>query len=62
MNKRDFRDTFVLGLVSTAWVASTIFLFIHASVETFGIWAGMLATMGGIFHWLVVSDDKHPDA
>lgn len=55
-------DLFVLTLVSSAWVASTVYLFLHPSTVAFATWAGMLATMGGIFHWLTQRDDKTKDA
>lgn len=55
-------DWFVMLLFAAAWVVATVWLFKYPSVPAFGIWAGMLATMGSVYHWLVVRDQKLPDA
>ena len=62
MNKQDYRDFFVLGIVAAGWAASTVFLFLYPSSVNFATWAGLVATIGGVFHWLCVSDDKRVDA
>lgn len=60
-NVRDCRDTFVMAAVTAAWVASTVWVFIHPSEGAFATWAGLAATMIGAYHWLVMLDDKKPD-
>ena len=62
MNKQDYRDYFVLGIVTAGWAAATVFLFRHPSSVNFATWAGLVATLGGMYHWLCVSDDKRVDA
>jgi hypothetical protein len=62
MSAFDIRDWFVMGLVTLAWIASTIFLFIHPDATNFATWAGLSATMCGTYHWLVYADSKKPDA
>lgn len=54
-------DYFVLGMVSAAWVASTVYLFLHPTDTNFATWGALAATMGGIYHWITVYDDKRPD-
>lgn len=62
MSKLDTRDWFVIGTVTAAWIASTIFLFIHPSGGSFASWCALGATMTGAYHWLVLLDSKRPDA
>ena len=62
MNKFGATDWFVMLLFAAAWVAATVYLFAHPSVDVFGIWASMLASMGGVYHWLTIRDGKIPDA
>ena len=62
MNKQDYRDTFVLMMVSGGWVAATVFLFLYPTQMNFATWAALVATVGGIYHYLCVSDDKREDA
>lgn len=40
--------------------AATTFVFLHPSY--FPHWCGFVATVGGIFHWMIIKDDKVPDA
>lgn len=54
-------DYAVLGIVTCAWIASTAYLFLHPSDVNFATWAGLAATMGGIYHWLTIYDDKKQD-
>lgn len=61
-NQQDARDRFVMGAVTAAWIASTVYLFIHPSEGAFATWAGLAVTMVGAYHWLVILDDKRPDA
>jgi hypothetical protein len=61
-NPRDYRDTVVMLIVIAGWVAATVFLFWQPSAVNFATWAGLVATIGGIFHWLCISDDKRIDA
>lgn len=58
----DTRDYFVIGLVSAAWAAGTVWVFVHPSAESFTAWCGLCATMGGIYHWLTIRDSKIKDA
>ena len=60
-NIRDCRDTFVMGAVTAAWAASTVWVFLHPSEGAFATWAALAATMIGAYHWLVMLDDKRPD-
>jgi hypothetical protein len=62
MANQDYRDIFVLLMVSAGWVAATVFLFLYHSTANFGIWAGLVGTIGGVYHWICVSDDKRVDA
>ncbi len=62
MNKRDCRDSFVMGAVGAAWAASTVYIFIHPGEGAFATWGVLCATMTGAYHWLVMLDDKRPDA
>jgi hypothetical protein len=50
-----------MGLVVAAWVAGTVFLFKHPAELNFTTWAGLVATVTGVFHWLTVADAKKPD-
>ena len=53
---------FLVGVIVTAeWAAATVYLFLHPSEINFGTWCGFGATIGGIYHWLTVYDDKRPD-
>lgn len=61
-NIRDCRDTFVMGAVTAAWVASTAWVFLHPSEGAFATWAGLATTMIGAYHWLTLMDDKKADA
>jgi hypothetical protein len=60
--QNSLRDWFIMGLFAGVYVAATVYLFRHPGPETFGVWAGMVATMGGVYHWLDVRDAKTPDA
>lgn len=54
-------DYVVMFIVSAAWFSGTVFLFIHPSEVNFATWAGLAVTIGGIYHWITVYDDKKPD-
>lgn len=62
MAKWTYRDYFVLGLVTLAWIVATVFLWTYPSVGSFSVWAGLCGTMTGTYHWLILLDDKKPDA
>jgi len=62
MNKHACRDWFVMLAITAGWVAATVFLFMYPSSTTFGIWASLVATIVGAYHWICVSDDKRVDA
>lgn len=55
-------DWIILGIVTTAWIVSTVFLFAHPTEANFATWAGFGATEVGAYHWLSIIDDTHPDA
>ena len=57
----DFRDWFIILLVAAAWMASTVFLFHHPEAPNFVTWSGLCATMGSIYHFLVIRDSKTED-
>lgn len=61
-NPRDFRDRVVLVMTCSGWVAATVFLFQNPASVNFATWSGLVATIGGIFHWICVYDDKRVDA
>lgn len=60
--KNDCRDWFVMLLVALMWIASAVFLFKYPTQANFVTWAGLGATITGVFHWLTVADAKKPDA
>lgn len=62
MNTQDFRDIFVLLMVSAGWSAATVFLFMYPSTTNFTIWSTLVGTIGGMYHWICVTDDKRLDA
>lgn len=57
----DIRDWITLFLVASGFIASWVYVFLHPSVEAFGICVGAVGTFSSIFHWLCVHDDKAPD-
>lgn len=57
----DLRDRLVMGLVSGAWVASTVYLFKFHTDLNFATWATFSGTVTCVYHWLCVHDDKIPD-
>jgi hypothetical protein len=61
-NNGDLRDWFVMSLVGAAWTAATVFLFMHPDSGNFITWATVSATMCGVYHWIVMRDDKVRDA
>ncbi len=58
---KDARDWVTLLLIGGGFVASWVYVFLHPSVETYGICIGAVGTFGAIFHWIAVFDDKRPD-
>lgn len=48
-------------LVSSAWVASTVFIFKHASEINFATWSTFSGAIISAYHWLCQRDDKTPD-
>jgi hypothetical protein len=61
MNQQDYRDYFVLVVVTFGWIAATVFLFMNQSSTNFGIWSGLVGTVGSIYHFLSIADDKRVD-
>lgn len=62
MSVTQHTDLIVFLLVSLAWVAGTTFLFMHPSDMNFGTWAAFSTTITGVYHWIVMKDQKIPDA
>jgi hypothetical protein len=58
----DFRDWFVMGSMASALMAATIYIFIHPTNEGFAVWGGVITTLTGAYHWLVIKDSKQEDA
>ena len=62
---KDSRDWFIMILVGGIWAAGTVFIFRFGSKENavalMTAWGGICATMGGIYHWLTIRDDKQKD-
>lgn len=46
--------------MGSVMMASTYFVFLHP--EVFVQWSMFVGSIGAIFHWLVIHDDKVPDA
>lgn len=62
LNKNDCRDWFVMAVITLAVVAGTTYLFLYHGEGVFVAWCGLISTVGGIYHWLNVRDQKVPDA
>lgn len=62
MQLNDNRDWFIMGTISAAWTAATVYMFVHPSPATFCAWCGLCATMTGAYHYLNVRDQKEADA
>lgn len=56
------RDWFVIILIALVVVAGTVYLYRHPSDVNFGVWCSFITTIGSIYHWLVLHDQKVPDA
>ena len=53
-------DWFVVLHINGVLVASTVFVFKHP--EHFGIYAALVGTIVGFYHFMTISDDKRADA
>ena len=62
LNEMNVRDWFVLGCITAAWIASTVYLYVHPSGGSFATWAGLAATMIGGYRWIDLKDSKEADA
>lgn len=58
----DLTDWLIAFLVTAAWIAATVFLFIHPDPLNFATWATVSGTLVGVYHWLRVRDDKIKDS
>ena len=58
----DVRDYLVILLVAVSWIAATSFLFWKPTDMNFASWAGVTATLVGVYHWIVIRDSKTEDA
>lgn len=56
----DAKDWYVMLHMGGALGASTVFVFLHP--EHFPAYCTFVGSIGAIFHWLCVRDDKVPDA
>jgi len=61
MKVNDCRDWFIMGACTFFWLCGTVYLFLHPAVPVFATWAGLVTTMGGIYHFITVHDDKVQD-
>lgn len=61
-NLRDIRDHIVMVIVTVVLVFATVFLVRHPTDANFMTWAGLVATIVGVYHFLCIFDDKRPDA
>ena len=50
-----------MGLVTVMHFVATFYLFSHPSDVNFATWAGVTATITGVYHWINYRDDKTPD-
>jgi hypothetical protein len=60
VSKLDAKDWYVMLHMGGALTASTYFVFLHP--EHFNTYCTFVGAVGAIFHWLVIRDDKVPDA
>jgi hypothetical protein len=58
---KDIRDYLTFVSVAGILAVASTYLFRYHSDTVFGIWAGVVSTVTGIFHGLTVYDDKHED-
>jgi hypothetical protein len=61
MKRLDIRDYFVMALLSGLAAAGSVYVFKWPSNAAFGIWAGVVGTLTGAFHFLSIGDDKRKD-
>jgi len=59
-NKLDAKDWYVMLHMGAILLAATAFVFLHP--EFFPTYCMFVGTVGAIFNWLVMHDDKVPDA
>lgn len=57
----DCGDWIVVAFLFAFAITGAVYLFKHPSIEAYIAWLGILATAGGIFHWLRVKDQKVAD-
>jgi hypothetical protein len=60
--KCDLKDFFVMALITLGWLASTVFLFLHAGEANFATWATWSGVVIGAYRWIDYKDSKIPDA
>lgn len=58
----DFTDWFVLISISAILGIGSAYIYIHPSDINFATWAGLCATVTGVYHFLDIRDDKVKDA
>ena len=61
-SKLDLGDAIVVVFIFAFAATGAVYMFKHPSDVYSVAWLGVLATSGGIFHWLRVRDSKQPDA
>jgi hypothetical protein len=62
MTTFDIRDWLIIVLVAFIMSIATIYLFAHPGPEAFATWGGVVATVSGMYHWIVFKDTKTQDA
>ena len=55
--KLDYTDWFVMVLIGALAAVGSVYVFKFHSDTAFGIWAGVVGTLTGAFHWLRIKDD-----
>lgn len=58
----DCGDWIVVTFLFAFAATGAVYMFKHPSDVNFAAWLAILATAGGIFHWLRVKDQKVADA
>ena len=58
----DIRDWVVVALIAGIEVSATVFLFCYPTGINFGTWAGITGTLTSAYHYIVLRDQKIPDA
>lgn len=60
MNKKDFKDWYVMLHMGGVLLASTWFVFLHPTY--FADWCALVGTIGAVFHWLVIKETRNDNS